>query len=270
MRRRYGERRTLTESTDVVVVTREDVALTKSKWGKSFGGLFNQEGPGTQLARMHKVGFEPYHVDIVHGGLFINIKGLEWYAKQKLGKSWGRLVTTLVPEADKAAYGVGPKEIGVIAHYYARHPVTYDLEAVHSEEGFGRASTVKGQQVAAGSSVETAHPYRMAQKRAQAACLRNVAPLGIDIPTADEGFVIDMGPAMEDRELLPETTLTHEVEDADEGAPACYRDDCDNDAGPTVDGNPVCEDHAADEVAKMVQEPETADPAGEDEEQLRW
>jgi hypothetical protein len=246
MRRRYGERRPLTQSTEVVVVTRQDVVATKDAWGKSFGGLFNEEGPATQLARMHKIGFEPYHVDIVHGGLFVNIKGLEWHAKQKLGPRWGRLITTLIPEADKAAYGVGAKEIGVIAHYFARHPVTLDLEDVPSEEGFGRASTVKGQQVAAGSSVETAHPYRMAQKRAQAACLRNVAPIGIDIPTADDGIVIDMGPVMEDRELLPETTLSQPIEDEPEAAPKCYRDDCENDAGPTVDGNPVCGEHATD------------------------
>ena len=251
MRRRYGRRRPLTETTAIVTVTREDVDVTKKAWG-AFAPLFKEMGPAMQLARLHKTGFEPYHIDLVHGGLFINIKGLEWYAKQKLGARWGRLVTTLIPEADKAAYGVASDEIGVMAHYYARHPLSLDLEAVPSEEGFGRASTVKGQQVATGSAIETAHPFRMAQKRAQAACLRNVAPIGIDIGTADGGYVVDYAPAVKVNEpgQLPEATIE---QDLDPGhIPECYRNECDNEAGPTVDGKPTCEEHASEEVAKMV------------------
>jgi len=247
MRRKYGERRPMTDSTEVMTITREDVAVTQQAWG-AFAPLFKEMGPAMQLARLHKTGFEPYHIDLVHGSLYINIKGLEWHAKQKLGARWGRLVTTLVPEADKLAYGIGPDEIGVIAHYYARHPITLDLEAVPSEEGFGRASTKKGQQVIAGSAIETAHPYRMAQKRAQAACLRNVAPIGIDIGTADEGMVL--GVDVPERNMLPEAELVQEL-DQEESA-ICFRDDCENEAGPTVDGRATCETHAAEEIAKMV------------------
>jgi hypothetical protein len=263
MRRRYGERKTMTE---VSIVTKEDAQLAQNDWGKSFGPLFNQQSTALQLAHLHKTGFNPGHIDLVHGNLFVNIKGLEWHARQKLGNTFGAVAQPIVLEgAEKTARGGKDHEIAVLVNYYGRHPATGNLELeMEAAQGFGRASTVKGKEVIAGSSVEAQHPYKMAVKRAKAELYREIAPIGIDIGVADDGY--EIAPATVTVEETPRIQL--EEPEAEEVF-GCSTEDCDEIAVTNIDGMHYCSEHSAAVIASTTEEDATPD-TDDGQKTLEW
>lgn len=124
-------------------------------------------------------GFDPgFHLVIYQNRVMVTIDGHQWWLRRLYPGA--RIISKPVPGPEREAYGVGEDEIGVIASIYLpgiAEPVV---------TGFGRASKDSQRPVSRGSAVEANHPYRMAEKRAEAQAIRKIAPIGIMVTTPEE------------------------------------------------------------------------------------
>jgi len=137
----------------------------------NFGSLSNTGELDKAMALVETHGFSPYmHLQLYQGRVMVNVDGQYWWAR-KNGEPF-EITSSPIPNDLKSSYGVAAHEIGVIAKLYrigAERP---------SCEGFGRASTDGRHPVQRGSAVEAQHPYRMAEKRAEAQALRKWIAIG--------------------------------------------------------------------------------------------
>lgn len=130
-----------------------------------------------------RVGFDPrLHLEVYQGRPMVNIDGMFWWAGQRRNPTFSHIVSDPITEPTlKEAYGIGPEEIGVIAKLYVKG----NQEPFCT--GFGRASKDGQKPVQHGSAVEKLHPYRMAEKRAEAQAIRKFHPPAIEgFETADD------------------------------------------------------------------------------------
>ena len=133
-------------------------------------------------------GFDPFlHLVVYQGKVTTTIDALYWWADGK-GIPY-RVISKPIKAEEKEPYGVGENEIGVIANLYVSDAIE------PSFTGFGRASKDAKSPVQKGSFVEHQHPYRMAEKRAEAQVLRKFRALATSVPIMEEAI---------DGELVPE------------------------------------------------------------------
>ena len=145
---------------------------------RSFGDV-----SGDQVAKaiglVERYGFSPYlHLTVYQKRVTTTVDGLYWWVRTHSGVAFD-MVSEVIPTTEKAQYGVAEHEIGVIAKVYRRG------ENRPACTGFGRASSTKGREVVQGSFVEAQHPYRMAEKRAEAQALRKFLAIG-DVTLPEE------------------------------------------------------------------------------------
>ena len=133
-------------------------------------------------------GFDPFlHLVVYQGKVTTTIDALYWWADGK-GQAY-RVISKPIKAEEKESYGVGENEIGVIASLYvgdASEP---------SFTGFGRASKDARAPVMRGSAVEHQHPYRMAEKRAEAQVLRKFRALSTSVLIQEEAIESEAGEA---------------------------------------------------------------------------
>ena len=133
-------------------------------------------------------GFDPFlHLVVYQGKVTTTIDALYWWADGK-GQQY-RVISKPLKTEEKESYGVGENEIGVIASLYvgdASEP---------SFTGFGRASKDARAPVMRGSAVEHQHPYRMAEKRAEAQVLRKFRALSTSVLIQEEALESEAGEA---------------------------------------------------------------------------
>lgn len=156
-------------------------------------------------------GFDPaFHLLLYHDKVTTTIDGV--YAWALKDPRFSRIISTPIMDASlKEAYGLGEDEIGVLAEVY---------EKDHSQPfctGFGRASKDAKNPVIRGSAVESFHPYRMAEKRAEAQALRKFRPIGVDVPTKEEIDTI-VTVVEKDTGMIVEAQANTVPEEAIEGA----------------------------------------------------
>ncbi len=177
-------------------MTDQDKALTTAVTQSVKAFLPSLQGSEIQRAvTLVNKGFDPgFHLVIYQTRVMVTIDGHQWWLRSH--HPGARIVSKPILGAEREAYGVGEEEIGVIASIYLpgiAEPVV---------TGFGRASKNPQRPVSRGSAVEANHPYRMAEKRAEAQAIRKLTPIGIAVTTPEEaqGEVVEG----ESRELLAE------------------------------------------------------------------
>lgn len=152
-----------------------------------------------------KMGFNPYyHLTVYQGRVCPTIDGLHWWKDQKGGKV--RIISEPITDpATREAYGIGENEIGVISKLYR------EGETELAFTGFQRASKDEKHPVIKGSFVEHQHPFRLAEKRAEAQVIRKYAPIsGVEAYIPEE--VIGTSPSEgEEAESPPALKETQEI-----------------------------------------------------------
>lgn len=125
-------------------------------------------------------GFDPrFHLCLYQNKITLTIDGWYWWAAGHA--AFGSVITDPIAEQQlREAYGVGDNEFGALAKLYLKGQ---DRPAF---VGFGRASKDEKHPVIRGSFVEHQHPYRMAEKRAEAQVLRKFRPIGLEVQTPEE------------------------------------------------------------------------------------
>jgi len=167
-----ARRRGILPTTEVVAQADVEKHLT------TFGTLGNGE-IDKAMTMVKQYGFSPQlHLTLYQGRVTVNVDGQFWWARQHSRERFD-IITKPIPNADKAQYGIAPIEIGCIAEIYR---VGSNRPAC---TGFGRASRDGRNPVARGSAVEAQHPYRMAEKRAEAQALRKWLAIG-DVQLPDD------------------------------------------------------------------------------------
>ena len=170
--RKQAERRGIMSTTGVMTQADVEKHLT------AFGTLGNGE-IDKAMTMVKQYGFSPQlHLTLYQGRVTVNVDGQFWWARQHSRERFD-IITKPIPNADKAQYGIAPIEIGCIAEIYR---VGSNRPAC---TGFGRASRDGRNPVARGSAVEAQHPYRMAEKRAEAQALRKWLAIG-DVQLPDD------------------------------------------------------------------------------------
>lgn len=170
-------RKGMTTAEKTTAVVKHMPEETRTAIANYLGGfLFNGKAPESKeinkALALTKWGFEPQlHMSIYQGKLHIEKGGWWWWAGQD--KRFDRIVSqALTTKDEREAYGVRAGEIGVVAKLYikgGKEPYC---------TGFGRASTNASTPVIRGSAVESAHPYLLAEKRAEVQAIKKFRPLG--------------------------------------------------------------------------------------------
>jgi len=134
----------------------------------------------TKAYALIALGFDAaFHMCLYHSKLTMTIDGWYWWAHRD--KEFDRLTTrAIVEQEERDAYGLTPDQIGVLASIYLKGR----SEPIYT--GFSHASKNEKAPVIHGSAVESKHPYRMAEKRAEAQVIRKAYPLGVDVQLPEE------------------------------------------------------------------------------------
>ncbi len=174
LEKKLGKRRVTTMGNELVPLTEAQKTKALKNIETSFKGALVPSEQDRAVSLMDK-GFDPaFHLALYQNKITLTIDGYFWWAGRKDGFVSIISEPILDPEL-KEAYGVNEGEIGVIAKLYIKDSVAPFCT------GFGRASKNSQTPVIKGSFVENAHPYRMAEKRAEAQAIRKWHPVGMDV-----------------------------------------------------------------------------------------
>lgn len=182
------------------LVTQEQTKALEAKKKAFRGSLVRvEEGERQKAETLLELGFDPgWHLAVYHNTVMVTKVGMWWWAAQE--SRFGRVVSQPIAGKDlRDAYGLGPDEIGVIAYVYLKG------DTVPFCSGFGRASKDASKPVARGSIVEPAHPYLLAEKRAEIQAMKKFRPIGVKVNVIDRetGEIIE-GTAQEVPEPPPQ------------------------------------------------------------------
>lgn len=177
----------MTESS--TALTESHQALAQRRFGTALTTLdqTNREVLYTLLEQ----GFNPYTDLIIYENRpYVSIDG--WYnAIQRAGRRIGRMPTRPVNQTERLDYGLRDDEVGAVCTVY----LAGDSEPF--TVGFGKSSAERPYRK---NQVETQHPYRMAEKRAEAQALRKTlraVGMSVEVGTVDEGGNVIEGSAHE-------------------------------------------------------------------------
>ena len=158
-------------------------AITRAEVQRHISATFGSDFGTSELDKAMKLvelGLDhTLHLVVYQGRITTNIDGLYFWARQHIHEPWEIVSEPIMGSELREAYGVGNDEIGVLAKLYrvaAERPAAV---------GFGRASKNSYKPVMKGSAVESSHPYRMAEKRAEAQAIRKFAALGKQLMPAE-------------------------------------------------------------------------------------
>jgi hypothetical protein len=169
--------RTMGTTQDLAVIEQE-VKTHLQKFDANLAGSEIEKA----ISLVQKYRFDPFlHLTVYQGRVTPTIDGLYWWAQTHVEPF--EMTSEAIPQEQKDSYGVKGNEIGVITKIFR---IGADRPAC---TGFGRAAK-SGPPVMQGSPVEAMHPYRMAEKRAEAQALRKFAAIGgtsdLEIRMAEE------------------------------------------------------------------------------------
>ena len=194
------------------------------------------------LTMVQRYGFNPYlHLTVYQKRIAVTVDGMYHWVRNNSPEKFD-VVSKVIPAHEKEQYGVKPYEIGVIAEIYRRG------EQRPACTGFGRASTDKQRPVMNGSAVEAMHPYRMAEKRAEAQALRKFLAIG-DVKLPED--LVDSTPWEEEifveGRTIPENVdgATGEIKDDLPTGDSAEGDQVPN-YGSYSDWENVCPDHGGE------------------------
>lgn len=143
---------------------------------EGFGAL---KKPQAKLAvQLLDAGFHESHFNIMHGNLFMNMDGRQYWAARTFGKAWGGVTHRIMTEDERKAYQLHDQEVGVVATVFKLVP---GIGKVEIATDMGRAGGPRD----AAQAVAKAHKPEMAIKRARSRALRAAAPLGVDMSLLD-------------------------------------------------------------------------------------
>ncbi len=188
-------------------MTSKDLALTTpaEKTVKAFFPAIQGDEIQRAVTLVNK-GFDPgFHLMLYQNRVFVTIDGHQWWLRKHYPRA--RIVSKPMKGEDREDYGLADYEIGVIASVY----MPRIAEPVAT--GFGRASKDPQRPVSRGSAVESTHPYRMAEKRAEAQVIRKVCPIGVDVSSPEEAVdtIIDAESRVVSEEGEQSHPLAHPV-----------------------------------------------------------
>jgi hypothetical protein len=170
------------EQTSIVLrnPTDTELAAVGAEWAKAITG-FGPALPAADrilAAQLKFNGFQPFHFNVIHGHLYLNLDGRTFWAQTSMRGSYGGITIEPLDKAAKEQWGIPSNEAAVKATLWKvsggqRFPVGQDI---------GRAGGAKD---SGGNRnpIAVANPVEMAIKRATVRVLRSATPLGVDIGT---------------------------------------------------------------------------------------
>jgi len=213
--RKYGSRDTMTiTAVNLKQPTSAQLAKTGEVFEKQlegFGGSMTQADRA--LAAMLHVGYgmQPFHFNIVHGRLYINVDGRTYAAQKVMGATFGGVQHRVLDDAARKAWKIADDEVAVEATLYklapngTTFPYMTDIGIAGGRRDTGRA----------GNPVAVANPQQQAIARATVRVLRKGAPLGVDIGSyvPEFGEVIDVDARVEESDIAADTATALPVAD---------------------------------------------------------
>jgi hypothetical protein len=186
MRQKYGEM-TVTQQTALELKKPTDAAIvaTGKLLEQSIDG-FGSNLPDSDLilaTQLTANGFQPMHMNVIHGHLYLNYKGRVFWTKRALGALDGGATDRPMTPDERIAYQLEDDEVGVVATVYKLNPINGERMPF---ENIGRAggSRDKTQTVAKQNKAE------MAIKRAYCRAMELACPLGVNMETLIEGYEV--------------------------------------------------------------------------------
>jgi hypothetical protein len=172
----------------------QQLAEIGKEWSKHIEGFGRLASRDLMLAAQLKAnGFQPFHFNILHGHLYLNMDGRAFWTRRAMGASYAGMTHKFMTTEEREAYGLDEDEVGVTGALWQ-----FDRKGVRFEvvTDIGRA----GGRRDSAQAVAKTNRAEMAIKRLYVRLQRTGAPLGVDIGTAisediainDEGEVIDV------------------------------------------------------------------------------
>ncbi len=236
MSQKYGvDMTTETTVTDVALIepTEKDIATIGKRFEKQIEGFGQNlsEGDIVMAAQFAMAGFQHFHLNVLQGGLYLNLRGREFNARRSMGAQWGGMTIEIITDpATLSAVGLLKDEILVKATLKEKTP----NGLIVAMEDFGRAGGILDPNPLARPAewktsksgkryLEGGKPLQMATARAKARVLIAGAPLGVDIGTYYEevGIVV----TSDGKEQVKALTAGEDEPDTNPGATYPAEDD---------------------------------------------
>ena len=186
LRQKHGEM-TVTQQTALELVKPSDlqIANTGKELEQSIEG-YGSNLPDSDLilaTQLTANGFQPMHMNVIHGKLYLNYKGRVFWTKRALGALDGGATDRPMTAEERTAYQLEDSEVGIVATIWKLNPITGERMPF---ENFGRAGGSRD----ASQPVAKANPAEMAVKRAYCRAMELACPLGVNMETLIEGYEV--------------------------------------------------------------------------------
>ena len=186
LRQRHGEM-TVTQQTamELVKPTDQQIVATGKELEQSIEG-YGSNLPDSDLilaTQLTANGFQPMHMNVIHGKLYLNYKGRVFWTKRALGALDGGATDRPMTKDEREAYHLEDNEVGIVATIWKLNPINGERMPF---ENFGRAGGKRD----ASQPVAKANPAEMAVKRAYCRAMELACPLGVNMETLIEGYEV--------------------------------------------------------------------------------
>ncbi len=186
---------TTTEVTDIALIepTEEQIVKIGKRFSDQIEGFGNQLSEGDQVmaAQFALAGFQHFHLNVLQGRLYLNLRGREFNARRSMAALWGGMTLDIITDpAIHGAVGLLTDEILVKATLHEKTP----NGLIVAMEDFGRAggildpnplarpaewkTSAKGKRYLEGGKA-----LQMATARGKCRVLIAGAPVGVNIGT---------------------------------------------------------------------------------------
>jgi|TARA_R110000822_G_scaffold36493_6_gene102669 hypothetical protein len=184
MRQIHGDM-TVTQQTALELVKPSDlqIANTGKELEQSIDG-YGSNLPDSDLilaTQLTANGFQPMHMNVIHGKLYLNYKGRVFWTKRALGALDGGATDRPMTAEERTAYQLEDNEVGIVATIWKLNPINGERMPF---ENFGRAGGSRD----ASQPVAKANPAEMAVKRAYCRAMELACPLGVNMETLVSGY----------------------------------------------------------------------------------
>jgi hypothetical protein len=175
---------TVTQQTALELVKPSDqqIAITGKELEQSIEG-YGANLPDSDLilaTQLTANGFQPMHMNVIHGKLYLNYKGRVFWTKRALGALDGGATDRPMTADEREAYQLEDNEVGIVATIWKLNPINGERMPF---ENFGRAGGKRD----ASQPVAKANPAEMAVKRAYCRAMELACPLGVNMETLIDG-----------------------------------------------------------------------------------
>jgi len=178
---------TVTQQTALELVKPSDlqIANTGKELEQSIEG-YGSNLPDSDLilaTQLTANGFQPMHMNVIHGKLYLNYKGRVFWTKRALGALDGGATDRPMSADERVAYQLEDNEVGIVATIWKLNPINGERMPF---ENFGRAGGKRD----ASQPVAKANPAEMAVKRAYCRAMELACPLGVNMETLVSGYEV--------------------------------------------------------------------------------